>query len=201
MPVVNPLGYIHTSRIARLHRNSLDCLSGLLGESVRVWMDTGHMAPGLKTLKEMLKKWVFPFLLLTFPLIQPSLFLTPFLPKVHVNEPRSVGLYGEAATSSRCRLSCSLGRAHLERGRIWYPELWYPESDLQCRECDILGLQVGEAGSTRRLSAGPVTSFGLTKRDKTTGRLNVSLQFLTWIRPEHNTKSKCRASRSIVGFN
>ena len=75
---------------------------------------------------------------------------------------------------------------------------WYAESDYQCEDWNILVLRVGEAGSTPGLCAGSVNSHGFTKEDKTDCTLNVALQISNsklMICLEHNSKSKCRASR------
>lgn len=104
---------------------------------------------------------------LTFPLIQTFPFLTSFLPKVRVNLLRSAGLCGEPATWSCSRLRCYLGGGSSGN---WNGQ--YPESDSQCGEWGLLGLQVGEARSTLGLCAGPVTSHGVPKGDQTTSTLN-----------------------------
>lgn len=79
-------------------------------------------------------------------------------------------LWGVPATSSCSRLHCYLGG-----WLLWKLEGLVP-SLVGCGEWGLLGLQVGEAGNTLGLSAGPVTSHGVPKGDETIDTLNAVLQ-------------------------
>ena len=150
MPVVSSFGSLPRGRTAGLYGNSLECLSGLLGASVRAWMDTRCVAPGLETrgcscTGHSLSSF------LTFHLIQTCPFFTSFLPKVGVNLLRSEVLWGEPATLSCSRLHCYLGVGGGGWWLLWKLEGLVP-SLVGCGEWGLLGLQVGEAGNILGLS-------------------------------------------------